>query len=66
MSRSIDALQARAEIRKLSRMLGRESAGLDYLEAVPLADLRALRGQITDVLWNADGTAIDKVARPRN
>jgi hypothetical protein len=62
MSRSIDALQARAEIRKLSRMLGRESAGLDYLEAVPLADLRALRGQITDVLWNADGTAIDKVA----
>jgi hypothetical protein len=62
MSRSIDALQAQAEIRKLSRMLEREPVALAYLEAVPLADLRAMRGQITDLLWHADGTAIGKVA----
>jgi hypothetical protein len=62
MSQATDALQARAEIRKLARMLGRGPEALAYLEGVPLADLRALRGQITDVLWDADGAAIDKVA----
>jgi hypothetical protein len=62
MSYPTDALQARAEIVKLARMLEREPDSLAYLTAVPLADLRLLRGQITDVLWSADGGAIGKLA----
>jgi hypothetical protein len=62
MSAATDALQARAEILKLARMLEREPQSLAYLETVPLADLRLLRSQITDVLWSADGGGIGKLA----
>ncbi len=62
MSRAADAVQARAEILKLARMLDRDPASLDYLQTVPLNDLRELRDQITDVLWNAGGGFIGKVA----
>jgi hypothetical protein len=62
MSRATDALQARAEILKLARMLEREPDSLAYLEAVGLADLRVLRDEITDVLWSGDGGGIGKLA----
>jgi hypothetical protein len=62
MSRATDAVQARAEILKLGQMLDRDPASLDYLQAVPLRDLRELRAQITDVLWSADGAFVGKVA----
>jgi hypothetical protein len=62
MSRAIDALQARAEILKLARMLGRDPNALHYLESASLSDLRELRSQITEVLWSADGGFIAKVA----
>jgi hypothetical protein len=62
MSRATDHLQARAEVLKLARMLEREPESLAYLEAVPLADLRVLRDQITDVLWSGDGGGIGKLA----
>jgi hypothetical protein len=62
MSQATDALQAQAEIRKLAQMLGREPEAVAYVEGIPLVDLRALRGQITDVLWDADGATIGRVA----
>jgi hypothetical protein len=62
MSAAADTVQARAEILKLARMLDRDPASLDYLQAVPLDDLRELRDQITDVLWSAGGGFVNKVA----
>jgi hypothetical protein len=62
VSRATDALQARAEILKLAGILGRDPGSLDYLETLPVADLRALRAQIIEVLWGADGAAMDKLA----
>lgn len=62
MSRATETLQAHAEVLKLARMLERDPDSLAYLEAVPIADLRALRGQITDLLWGADSGFIDKLA----
>jgi hypothetical protein len=62
MSQATDALQAQAEIRKLAQMLGREPEAVAYVEGIPLVDLRALGGQITDVLWDADGATIGRVA----
>jgi hypothetical protein len=38
-----EAVQARAEILKLARLLRREPDELAYLETVPLDDLQALR-----------------------
>lgn len=62
MSRSTNALAARAEALKLARLLEREPGTLDYLETVPLEDLRALREQITDLLWSADDAALSRIA----
>ncbi|MEA2213469.1 MAG: hypothetical protein QOF83_3417 [Solirubrobacteraceae bacterium] len=62
MSRASDTLQARAEVLKLARMLGREPSSLAYLETVPLADVRTLRAQITQALWSPDGSGIGKLA----
>ncbi len=57
-----DALRARAEVRKLAQILGREPATVAYLEQVPLEDLRRLREQVTEVLWSADGHALSRLA----
>jgi hypothetical protein len=62
MSKAADALQARAEILKLARMLERDPAELAYLEQVPLADLRTLRDQTTDVLWSAHSATLNRLA----
>jgi len=62
MSQAIDQLQARAEILKLARMLEREPSSLSYLEDLPVADLRILRDQITELLWSADGAAMGRLA----
>jgi hypothetical protein len=62
MSRTTEALQTRAEILKLARILHREPDTLQYLEAVPLADVVALRNQATEVLWNADDGVLAKLA----
>lgn len=62
MSTATDALQTRAEILKLARMLEREPAEFAYLEAVPLADLCALRDHVTDVLWNANSSTLNRLA----
>ncbi len=62
MSAAANAPQVRAEILKLSRMLGRDPEQLAYLERVSLADLRDLREQTTEVLWAAHGPALTRLA----
>jgi hypothetical protein len=62
MSPSTHSLQARAEILKLARILERDLEQLSYLETVPIADLRALRDQVTEVLWSANGGAMKRLA----
>lgn len=56
------ALEARAEVAKLARLLGVDSASLDYLEAVPAEDLRRFRDQATDSLFDADRHVLQRVA----
>lgn len=62
MSGQADVLQARAEILKLARLLGRDPAQFTYLESIALADLRALREQTIEVLWDADGASMGRLA----
>jgi hypothetical protein len=59
---SRQALRSRAEILKLARLLGRAPEELEYLEGVPIADLRQLREQVTDVLFGAQSTALARLA----
>lgn len=47
----LDALEARAEVLKLARVLGESPERLGFLESVPPGDVRALREQATDVLF---------------
>jgi hypothetical protein len=56
------SLQARAEILKLARILEREPDTLDYLERVPAADIRALREQVTDMLFSAHDETLSRLA----
>jgi hypothetical protein len=62
VSTATDAVQARAEILKLARLLQRDPVEFAYLEAVPLDDLQALREQTTEVMWQANGAALGRLA----
>jgi hypothetical protein len=62
MSAAGDALQARAEILKLARILETDPDELAYLEDVPVGDLVSLRDQTTEVLWNANASTLDRLA----
>jgi hypothetical protein len=55
-------LQTRAEVEKLARLLGREPSTLGFLDAVPPDDLRALREQVTDALYDVDRAALQRTA----
>lgn len=55
------ALQARAEILKLARLLQRSPETLAYLDGVPPDALRALRDQITDVLFSAHDQVLERL-----
>jgi hypothetical protein len=57
-----ETLEARAEILKLSRLLGRDPHQLGYLDGTPAAELRLLREQITDLLFTAHGPALARLA----
>jgi len=57
-----EGLDARAEIFKLARLLRRDPAALEYLEQVPSTDIRALREQVTDMLFTAHGHALSRLA----
>ena len=57
-----EALDARAEVLKLARLLRRDPAALGYLEQVPSADIRALREEVTDMLFTAHGHVLGRLA----
>ena len=57
-----DALEIRAEILKLARLLGRDPDSLSYLAQVPAADIGALREQVTDMLFTAHGHTLSRLA----
>jgi hypothetical protein len=61
-----DRLQARAEIAKLAGLLDCDPPALAYLENVPPDDLRRVRDQITDVLFDADREALQRIAAASN
>lgn len=56
------AFRAQAEILKLARLLEREPQTLNYLTKLPLGDLRALREQVTDVLFDANRRTLTRLA----
>jgi hypothetical protein len=56
------APEVHAEVLKLARLLGRDPERLDYLEQVPADDLRALRDQVTDVLFSANLSTLHRLA----
>jgi hypothetical protein len=56
------ALETRAEIIKLARLLGTPADQLGYLEAAAPEDLRALREQATDRLFEGDQDRLHKLA----
>jgi hypothetical protein len=55
-------LAARAEVQRLARLLGVEPERIGFLERVAPADLRALRLRVSDVLFDADRSTLQKVA----
>jgi hypothetical protein len=56
------SLEVKGEILKLARLLRRDPAEFEYLEQVPAADIRLLREQVTDVLFDANGPALGRLA----
>ena len=48
------ALDAQVEITKLARLLGTDPEELDYLRGAQADDIRRLRDQVTDVLFDGD------------
>jgi hypothetical protein len=56
------ALETRAEIIKLARLLGTPADQLGYLERAAPEDLRALREQATDKLFEGDRDRLHKLA----
>jgi len=62
MSRAAESLQRHAEVMKLARLLGREPDELAYLARLTPADLRALRDGVTETLYDANGSALGRLA----
>jgi hypothetical protein len=56
------ALEVEAEILKLARLLGCEAERLSYLERVPAGDIRALREQVTEMLFTAHEGTLRRLA----
>jgi hypothetical protein len=56
-----EQVEVRAELLRLGRLLGHEAEQLDYLAGVPAAELKALRNQITDVLF-AENQLLNRIA----
>jgi hypothetical protein len=52
----------RAEVEKLARLLDHDAGDLAFLEAVESADLRTLREQMTDVLYDRDPAVLQGAA----
>ena len=57
-----DEQAVEAEILKLARLLQREPEQLAYLDQVPLKDLRALRGHVTETLFTDHEAILRRLA----
>jgi hypothetical protein len=57
-----NGLQTQAEILKLARLLHRDPDELAYLSEIPSEDVRRLRDQITDVLFDAQSHTLGRLA----
>lgn len=57
-----DALQARAEVLKLARLLGRTPDDLAFLQRVGPVAVRRLREQVTDLLFEAQHRRLQRLA----
>src|SRR5437763_1086084 len=55
-------LAVRPEILKLARLLNIDPDGIAYLEQIPVEDVRQLREQVTDLLFTAHGSALNRLA----
>ncbi|PXY17596.1 hypothetical protein BAY59_35990 [Prauserella coralliicola] len=62
MSDALDRLEARAEVLKLARVLGADPERFGFLRDVPTADIRKLREQVTDTLFDANLGALRRMA----
>lgn len=62
MSVSRQSIEARAELLKLARLLGRAPDELAYLEAVSVLELRQLREQVTETLFDSHLGALNRLA----
>jgi hypothetical protein len=62
MSVSRQSLEVRAELLKLARLLGQAPDELAYLEAVSVVELRQLREQITETLFDSHLGALKRLA----
>ena len=57
-----DGLRSRAEVIKLARLLRREPEQLGYLERLEPEDIRELRDQVTDMLFDAHDETLQRLA----
>jgi hypothetical protein len=57
-----DALRSKAEVMKLARILNREPEQLGYMELLAPDELRKLREQITDMLFEAHDHTLTRLA----
>ncbi|MCC6622282.1 MAG: hypothetical protein IT385_13550 [Deltaproteobacteria bacterium] len=57
-----EGLEVRAEILKLARLVGRPAEELGWLAVVPSRDLRALREQVTEVMFASSGRRLKRLA----
>jgi hypothetical protein len=62
MSHAADLLQGRAEVLKLARLLGRDPDQLAYLQPLSPGDLRTLRDEITEVLYDGEDGTLRRLA----
>ncbi len=56
------SFEAQAEVLKLARLLQREPGSLEYLTRLSLTDLRRLREQVTDALFDANRRTLTRLA----
>ena len=55
-------LDVRAEVERIARLLDIEPERVTYLESAPAADLRKLRNQLSDILYDGDSASLRRVA----
>jgi hypothetical protein len=58
----VSELRSKAEVMKLARLLNREPERLEYLEQLDSEDIRRLREQVTDMLFEAHDATLRRLA----